>query len=267
MVQSVNNQDFIFKQEYYATRLFLRNSIPSNAKIIRVSSSTHASGQINISNFFLDLHVVTQEDSEITTIKLVQYNSSFCHGCISDCPKKYKFGNPVKRKKTEETLEKLKKIASIWIAAAVEWKILPSNNTLNIEVLEITDCQYEHKEIRKLSHPSDLLLTDKVFNFNKTTIKYSSYIKKILNNDLEGFVVVKDLQIASKNLNPHLGFCIQRFEVEPKHYSQKMREQYKKANIKDKSRNMIVGLNSFVGIKTIHTAYLRYIIKKFSLNF
>lgn len=187
IAQKINGREILFKREYYCIRIFLRYMLPKKAEIVRISSSTHCSGQISVGNFFLDLHV-TYKINDSYTVVLMNYNSHYNHGCETTCAINMHEKFSSKRLETEKNMKKIQAIAKLWVSKAKKWKLIAKKADLDIRVLELTDCDFAHRDLLTLTLPEDLLLSDQDFLRKNRYMPYETYLKHIYQKQLQGFV-------------------------------------------------------------------------------
>lgn len=187
IAQQLNGKEFLYKSEYYAVRHYLRTKIPENAKIVRVSSSSHCAGQMSVGNFFMDLHI-TYSHNDTFTVILMNYNSYFNHGCMQKCSVYVPDRQREKRHQTKENIKKIEAITQLWMATAKKWKLISNESQLVVKFEELTDCNFLHKPLINFVPEEDVLLSDQPFLKHSNYLSYNKYLKHIYEGRLQGFI-------------------------------------------------------------------------------
>ena len=249
-VQIINSHDKIWREEFYAVRHWLKTRILNQEvsinkyKVNLCYTAFSACGQINFNQFFVDAYVQLQKDSH-TKILIFNYNG-FPHGCKVTCNKND--GNKpenIQRRYASDAKHK------ILLTLIDIWNKTLQNTTIEVEVYDT--CDFNHQGFPK----EDALLKD-IIPSQQT---YSTFLKNIYQKKYEGFLVLKNLKLKPENCVPSMGFCIQRSCIQPASmYSPYMKATY----ASQKSIGpAVIGLNSFKGIKVIHSSYLLFLKEKF----
>lgn len=186
------------RYEYIALEHYLRR-LPTNIKICRFQSKFTALGQLFVDNYPVDgfLSFVNLTDMSFN-IRILQYNSVFYHGHSVSCKTK---NNEEEQIKADKTAEIKNKIIRIFDSYRQQFKL----NYLNFEYVEISDCDFF---MHKLP-----LETSYLFPYKKS-YRYTSFLNNIYSKTLNGFLVVKNLEIKKNSQNPILGFLVQKAQYD-----------------------------------------------------
>jgi len=184
-----------------------------NIQILRFQSGFTAMGQLTFQTFPIDGFFSYKD---LTTgsihIKLIQYQSVFFHGHISECPVSNNEKETESAQKTKAVTNEIKKLCHHFQEHFKSFLISP----LTVEYVEISECHFPHHYLPK---KKQFLMN---FNNNYT---YNSFLNAILNQKLTGLIVVKNLKIKKINQNPIFGFIIQKIEYGLKNLSPYTQEQ------------------------------------------
>ena len=245
-VQTLNSQDKIWREEFYAVRHWLKTRILAQEvninqyKVNLCYTAFSASGQVNFSHFFVDAYVQLQKGIH-TKIILFNYNG-YPHGCKRSC--RVKDGhtpiNLERRASSDGKHEILLKLIEIWNKAT-------PNTSVEIEIYDT--CDYDHQPFPK----EEPLLLDSI----PPQQSYATFLKHIYAKKYKGFLVLKDLKLKTEQCVPAMGYCIQRSFIQPKTmYSEHMKATYASQKPMGPA---VLGLHTFKGIKVIHSSYLLYL--------
>jgi len=249
-VQTINVVDKIWKEEYYAVQDWIRSRVleqevhQNGYEIQKCYTAYSPTGQLNISHYFIDAYVLLQKQQH-KKILLFQYNG-YTHGCRPSCSVSDAFSteNMKRRKVSYDKHQTLLGLISIW-------KHHSSNLDIEIEVKY--PCDFNHTS----AHHKDKLLSDIVPR--KQT--YKSFLNRIYDQEYQGFLVVKNLQLKPEQCVPSLGFCIQRTDIDPTTmFTPIMKSTYGQALKKSVA---VVGMDTFKGIKVIHSSYFLFLKNHF----
>jgi hypothetical protein len=236
-----------FFNEYYALKFYL-NSLPKNIKILRFQSNFTALGQIYLGDFPIDGFLAYKEfknESKIY-IKIIQYNSIFYHGHTQNCSIK-------NDEKNFEKLEYTKKIKNKILYNILNFRKKLNLNHVDIEYVEISDCDFF---LHKIPFDKSFL-----FSYNKS-YTYKTFLNKIYNKQLTGFLVVKNLEIKKNNQNPIFGFIIQKVEYNLKNLSNLTHEQLKSFN----ASTRVIAINKSKSFMVISTEYFNWLNQTFGFE-
>ena len=198
--QSLNTHPRFFN-EFYAIQYYLRIfQDQSNIRILRFQSNFTALGPFYFGNCPVDGFLSYQElSSNRVFVHIIQYNSVFRHGHLESCP----FPTD------EELAQKTQKVRTDMLNILNSFR--QNFPTVNIRYIEISDCHFTDHKIPK----------DYNYNFYfPAQFSYFNFINAIIEKKLNGFLIVKNLEIKKSSQNPIFGFIIQKVEYEFKRLSQ-----------------------------------------------
>ncbi len=239
------NKPVFLRYEFNALELYL-NSLPKNIKILRFQSNFTAFGQLFIDNIPVDgfLSYLNYDDNKIY-IKIIQYNSVHYHGHVINCPKP---NNDLESLYAERTQLVKQQIITIFNKLIYHFKL----THVNFEYVEISECNFNNHKIPQLK-PN--------ISYN-ASYSYFSFLNNIYENNLNGFLVVKNLEIKEQNQNPIFGFIIQKTDYECKHlspYTQSHLKHYLKSS-------RVISLHKSNSFMVISTEYFRWLYKTFGFE-
>jgi hypothetical protein len=234
------------RTEYTVLQLYLQSLSP-NIKILRFQSSFTALGQMYINEYPVD-GFLSYYDLEKNTIeiKVIQYNSVYYHGHINECKT---LNNPKEEIKAKETAVIKTSILNILESFKQHFKL----HNVNIEYVDISDCQYFLHQIPKKS--------DQLFYF-KNNYNYKDFLEQIYNKKITGFLVVKNLEIKKNAQNPTLGFIIQKVQYELKNLSPFTQNQLKQFS----NNQRVIDLHKCKSFMVISTEYFTWLDKTFGFE-
>ena len=175
-VQTLNSQDKIWWEEFYAVGHWLKTPILEQEvninqyKVNLCYTAFSASGQVNFSHFFVDAYVQLQKGIH-TKIILFNYNS-FPHGCKRSCCVKdgHTPINLERQASSEGKHEILLKLIDIWNKATL-------NTSVEIEIYDT--CDYDHQPFPK----EEPLLLDSI----PPQQSYATFLQNIYEKKYKGF--------------------------------------------------------------------------------
>ena len=237
-----------FYNEFYALVYYL-SLLPSHIKIIRWQSAFTAFGQLIFVQYPLD-GLLTYLDNNKLHIKLLQYQSTFFHGHRPECSIKNSSEEQTKYENTMTISHAIQKLCEHFTH---HFKHL-SNHPL-FELVNLWDCDFPHHKI-----PRDT--DDKFLPYYKTSYTYPDFVKQISSNQLTGLLVVKNLKIAAKNLNPIFGFVIQKIEYGRQHLSPYTQEQVSKLA----SSRRVIAVHEAKGYIILSSQYYNWLESTFGFE-
>lgn len=185
------------QQEYQVLNFYLKR-LPKNITIIRFQSAFTALGQLTFVKFPVDGFLTYRDANNVLFIKIIQYHSSFFHGHKDSCSHPSK---PLDSEKKAKTLAVKNEINNAIQKLKTFYR--QDNTQVNIEYVEIYDCDFNQHRSPYLSSPMSRM---------RKHFSYQSFLDTILNKQLTGFLVVKNLEIKKTSQNPIFGFVIQKVE-------------------------------------------------------
>lgn len=230
--------------EFQALEYFLK-SLPNDIQVIRFQSHFTAFGQIYFSNYPIDGYLAFYWHDALY-IKLIQYQSIYYHGHMSFCSIE---NDEHQQKKALETEHNKKQIIALYTHFVQQFQL----TNVFFEYVEISDCNFKSHQI-----PNQSCF---LFPYQKH-YTYLSFLEKIYNQTLTGFLVVKDLEIKKSNQNPLFGFIIQKVEYDLKHlspYTQGLIQKFI-------STPRVVSLHKSANFFVISTEYFLWLFKTFGFE-
>ena len=230
--------------EFMALNYYL-STLPSNITIVRFQSAFTALGQLFLTHFPLDGYLAYKINEHLF-IKLIQYQSTYFHGHMPFCSKQ---NDHHLHTKAQERLQTKENIINLFNHFIEHFQL----TNISFEYVEISYCQFE-------SHTLPTIGTT-LFPFQKQ-YTYSSFLKKIFNKTISGFVVVRNLEIKKKNQSPLFGFLIQKVEYNIKNLS-----PYTQSILKHFLNNpRVVSLHKSDEFMVISTDYLYWLQSMFGFE-
>jgi len=242
----VNKRANLFS-EYFALENYLL-TLPNNIKIIRFQSNFTALGQLYFAKYPIDGFLsYSLEGSNKKFLKLIQYQSTYYHGHKKDCAKQNNDDEIIKYNKTSEVKNEINKLISDFHSTFNVQK-----TDIDIEYVELFDCDYFNHKI-----PA----TQK-FTFYRNHYNYTELIDNVLNKNLTGFLVVKNLEIKKTAQNPLIGFIIQKIK-----YGLKELSPYSQQIIQTLTTSKrVVAVNKSKSFMVISTDYFVWLYKTFGFE-
>lgn len=241
------NKPLIWKSEFYAISNYLRQfQNNKNIKILRFQSNFTAFGQLYLGNIPVDGFLSFQDlVTKKIHLKIIQYNSTYCHGHRSTC-KVSNTGDLIS--KAEHTLHIKNQICNFLENLQAHFNL----QNVDFEYIDIYDC--------------DFFLHKIPFDRNKPKFQnqysYDNFLSKIYNKKLTGFVVVKDLEINDNAKNPIFGFIIQKADFEFSKLS-----PYTQQHLQMFTKNCkVIGLHKSKSFMIISTEYLLWLENTFGFK-
>jgi len=236
------------KTEFNVLEYYLKNLPHKDIKILRFQSNFTALGQLFIANYPVDgfLSYFNTIDKNIY-IKVIQYNSVIYHGHSNKCTTQNTTEKEIN--KSEHTLYVKTKIIDFFTTFKTHFN-LPH---INFEYVEIPDCDFN---LHKFPFSTN-------FMSFRSYYQYNCFLENIYNNKINGFLVVKDLEIKKENQNPIFGFYIQKVEYGYNSLSPYTQNQLKKPFSSEKR---VVSLHKSKSFSVISTEYFRWLYKTFGFE-
>ncbi len=240
------NKPVYLRYEYNALELYLKHSLPNNIKILRFQSNFTAFGQLFINNIPVDgfLSYYNYSDKKIY-IKILQYNSVRFHGHTEMCMLP---NSDIENMYANRTKIVKQKITSIFNDFIDHFNL----SHVNFEYVEISECNYE-------THCIPQIKPNISYNSYYT---YNSFLESIYSNQINGFLVVKNLEIKHQNQNPFFGFIIQKADYDVNKISPYSQSQIKKFL----KTPRVVSLHKSKSFMVISTEYFRWLHKIFGFE-
>jgi len=239
------NRPIFLRYEYNVLALYLQ-SLPKNIKILRFQSNFTAFGQLYIDNLPVDgfLSYQNLSDNKIF-IKIIQYDSVYCHGHKQEC---------IVPNNNEEKLlaDKTKHVKSRIIDFFNQYISHFQLTHVNFEYVSISECDFINHCIPQIKS---------IVSYN-SSYTYNLFLEKIYNNSLNGFIVVKNLELKKQSQNPFFGFIIQKTDYNYENLSPYTQEQL---NWFIKTPR-VVGLHKSNKFMTISTEYFRWLYTTFGFE-
>lgn len=240
----------MFKSEYIVLNQFLK-TLPSNIIILKFQTQFTAMGQLFFGNYPLDGFLSYKHNNKIF-IKLIQYQSQYYHGHRHSCNLFHTPHNNLQKvQQTDDTRKAIQELMHNYITQFQHH----FNQPVVIEYIEIFDCDFPNHRIP--NNESSLLCV-------QTSYTYSSFLNCILNNQLSGFLVVKDLEIKKNNQNPIFGFIIQKLQYDYKKLSPYTQNLIKENKFSASKR--VVSLHKNKSFMVISTEYFKWLQKTFGFE-
>lgn len=250
-----NHTDDIFKlvnkpprfyNEFYAINHYL-STLPANIQILRFQTQFTALGQLYFDEFPIDGFLSFRNlNDNIINIKFIQYHSVYYHGHKNTCSQQNNSEQILKKEKTE-------KIKNIILQKWLQIKHIFNLHSISFEYVEIYDCDFLFHKIPKKGN--FLLSYAKQYS-------YHSFLQKIYNNNLTGFLVIKDLEIAKNNQNPIFGFIVQKVDYDIKRLSPYTQDQLKYFY----HGKRVIGIHKSKSFMVISTEYFNWLHKTFGFE-
>ncbi len=233
-----------FYNEYNALQYYL-SSLPKDITIIRFQSYFTALGQLYFAHYPIDGYLTYKQQNNIY-IKIIQYQSEYYHGHMPFCSVQ----NDKAQHDKSEKREKIKNsIINLYTHLLEHFQI----NNVSFEYVEISDCLFENHRIPNIK--------PFLFPYQKK-YTYLSFLKNVLNNNLTGFLIVKNLEIKKNQQNPLFGFLIQKVEYEFKDlspYTQSLLTHFT-------SNQRVISLHKTSHFMVISTNYFNWLYKTFGFE-
>ena len=235
-----------FANEYNALNTYLRK-LPSDIQIIRFQSNFTALGQLYFGEFPVDGFLVYKKpNNTMYHIKIIQYQSNYYHGHCSSCH----IQNNDKQKELQAKTDSVKsQIIKLYTHFIKHFEL----SFLHFEYVEIYDCSFnEHKipQIKNYTVPY------------KKIYSYTKFLDELLNKNLTGFIVVRNLEIKKNNQNPIFGFIIQKVQYDLNKLSNYTQERL--TNFKPSPR--VVSLHKTSSFMVISTDYFLMLYNMFGFE-
>jgi len=231
-----------FYNEFNAINWYL-NELPKDITIIRFQSNFTALGQLYFVQYPID-GFLSYIQNNILNIKIIQYNSNFRHGHIKNCSVKNNEEQNLLSEKTDHITESIIKLYTHFIE---HFKLI----NVKFEYVTINECMFPNHQIPHIK---------KYICDFKRKYSYTNFLQNILNNNLTGFIVVKNLEI--KNKNPIIGFLIQKA-----YYGGEKLSPYTKNLLTNfNSSERVVSLHKTSSFMVISTHYFLWLYKNFGFQ-
>jgi len=231
-----------FFNKFNAINFYL-STLPSDIKIVRFQSNFTALGQLFFVQYPIDGFLAFTQNNTLY-VKLIQYNSNFRHGHLSTCS----ILNTEEQLCLKEKTNLVKtNITELYLHLIEHFQL----SNVEFEYVNLSECQHKNHKIPKIHNF--------ICSFKKD-YTYSNFLKNILNKNLTGFVVVKNLEI--KNKNPIIGFLIQKVCFEFNRLSPYTQNLLKNFNESER----VVSLHKTSSFMVISTFYLLYLYETFGFQ-
>jgi len=230
--------------EYMALNYYL-STLPPNITVVRFQSSFTAFGQLYFTHYPLDGFLAYTLDDHLY-IKLIQYQSTYYHGHMLFCSEQ---NDEQLNIKSQERIQTKENIINLYTHFLDHFKLA----NISFEYVEISNCQFESHILPKVGNV--------LFPYQKQ-YTYSSFLNKILNKTISGFVVVRNLEIKKNHQSPIFGFLIQKVEYNLKHlspYTQSILQRFIK-------NQRVVSLHKADEFMVISTDYLIWLHNTFGFE-
>ena len=228
--------------EYKALGYYL-NTLPKNIEILHFQSGFTAFGQLMFVQYPID-GCLTFRENNIICIKLIQYQSAYCHGHRPNC---HISNSEEEQKKFENTQSVRLAIESLCAHFVEHFKFFLSEQ-LEFEYVELYDCDFSRHQVPK--NENNVCLP-----FYKTKYDYNAFLQTIYNKQLTGLLVVRNLKIAKYNQNPMMGFIIHGMEYGREQLSPYTQTLATKIN----TGKRVVAVHEVKGFIVISTEYFNWL--------
>jgi len=236
------NRPPIFFNEFNAINNYL-SCLPKDIAIVRFQSNFTALGQLYFVQYPVD-GFLSYTRNNILNIKLIQYNSVYRHGHIGGCS----ITNTPDQIILAERTDLVKtSITDLYIHLLSHFNL----KHVEFEYVVLSECQFENHQIPKQ--------TEYICHFRKK-YNYKTFLQSILDKTLTGFVVVRNLELKSKN--PIMGFLIQKAQYGLKKLSPYTATLLKHFNYTER----VVSVNKSADFMIISTHYLLWLMKTFGFE-
>jgi hypothetical protein len=230
--------------EFMALQYYL-STLPANIEIVRFQSTFTALGQLYLSHYPLDGYLAYKLNNHLY-IKLIQYQSTYYHGHMPTCSIQ---NDPHQHEKAQESLQTKENIVTLFNHFIQHFQL----TNVSFEYVEISNCQFESHRLPNMGST--------LFPYQKQ-YTYLSFLNKIFNKSLTGFVVVRNLEIKKNQQNPIFGFLIQKVE-----YNLKKLSPYTQSILKHfVSNSRVVSLHKTDEFMVISTDYLCWLQSVFGFE-
>jgi hypothetical protein len=246
------NQDIFYllnkspklSNEYFALENYLLK-LPNEVEILRFQSNFTALGQLYFGEYPIDGFLSYKYKGKLI-MKLIQYNSQHWHGHRDTCPSFKSQEDITNEEKTRGVRQSIQHLIQ---------HFCDHFNLVDVEIdyVEIYDCDYHHQP------PSNC--KNYLFPFKKK-YSYASFLQQIYRKQLQGFIIVKNLELKKNAQNPIFGFLIQKIEYEQSNLS-----PYTNAIIKNfKSTPRVVGSHKAKSFFILSTQYFCWLKEQFDFE-
>ena len=236
------------KAESCALIYYLNQRLPHNSvlKILRFQTQFTAMDQFYFGPYPVDGFLTYEDINHNIHMKVIQYNSVYCHGHKDSC-QYYNFHVPKIDKKTS-TQEVKQSILNIWNVVS---HILNLTH-IHFEYVDIWDCDFPNHHV-----PKD----NSILHMNKK-YSYNSFLSAILSKSVSGFLVVKNLEIKKENQSPLFGFIIQKALYDYNRLSPYTQQQLQKYT----ERRRVISMHKCKSFMIINTEYFVWLFKTFGFE-
>jgi len=192
------NKVYKGQSEYHALKYYLQQHVPkSNIKILRFQSQFTALGQFYFGEYPVDGFLSYRDHLNRIHIKIIQYNSTYCHGHKPTCPAhEYQNRTSSDTTKYKEPANVKENILNLWKEYVHHFNL----SDIQFEYIEIWDCDFPHHKVP---------IRNPYLSMN-SSYTYDNFLRKILSREITGLLVLHNLEIKKINQNPLFGFLIQK---------------------------------------------------------
>jgi len=240
-----------FYNEFSALAHYLQSyqSNP-NIQILRFQSGFTALGQLTFNTFPIDGFLSFKDlTTGVIHIKLIQYQSVYFHGHITNCSAT---NNEKENESLQKTLLVTNEIKQLCNHFMEHFNIFLNFST-TIEYVEISDCHFPHHYLPK---------NNKFLMSYSNSYTYETFLNAILDKTLTGLIVVKNLKIRKSNQNPIFGFIIQKIEYGLKHLSPYTQEQITQCH----TASRVISVHENKSFMVMSTEYFNFLYKTFGFE-
>jgi len=236
-----------FFNEYNALSYYF-STLPPDIEILRFQSQFTALGQMRFGAYPLDGFLSYRDKAGVQHIDLIQYQSTFRHGHRESCS--ILNGEADKGKVNHTNAVRLglnqliNQVKTMWQAPH-----------LHINIQEIFDCDFHNHTIPSAA-------TFPMLPYYQKQYSYTTFLNKIYTNQLAGFLVVRNLEIAQHQQTPMMGFCINKMEygqTELSPYTQNLLTHFATAQ-------RVVATHKVKGYLVLSTAYFNFLRQVFGFE-
>lgn len=228
-----------FGEEFNAINYYL-STLPTNITIVRFQSNFTALGPCYFGHYPVD-GLLSFIQNDLLYVHIIQYNSVFRHGHLSNCSIPNTEEQAILAKKTN-LVEK--NITELFLHLIEHFEL----KNVIFKYCSISECNFKHHQLPQNS---------KIICEFKRKYKYNTFLQNIIDKTLTGFIVVKNLELKHKN--PLFGFIIQKASYGLKHLS-----SYTKDILHHFSQSeRVISLNKSASFMIISTHYFLWLLKNF----
>lgn len=232
----------VFLSEFHVLNYYLSQLNIDKNSILRFQSNYTALGQLFLDEYPVDGFLAYTENNTLY-LKIIQYNSNYYHGHRSTCSVKNSDKNQVHYDKTQNIKKAIECLLN-------RYKSIFELENLEFEIVELYDCDFF---CHKIPAPPVMF---------KSHFTYNEFLNNIYSNKLEGFLVVKSLELKKNAQNPMFGFIVQKCEYSLKDLSPYTQSLLKKFS----SFARVVSLHKSSDFFILSTHYFNWLGKTFGFE-